>query len=233
MVKRMKSIKNKLMLIASLSAVLAAIVVIRALSRAVTVMGSINFNGMTIVVDAGHGGKDPGARSAAIDEDEINLKTAQKLKVLLESAGAEVIMIRESDVDLAPEGASHVKREDLKKRVEIMNQPQVTLFISIHCNISLDSRVQGSDVYYQKDNPDSYQRAQAIQGTLKAVTHSRLKPKTGDIYILKQTQTLGILAEIGFLSNQEDLARLQKEEYLEEIAYALFQGIDDFMKILQ
>ena len=233
MVKRMKSIKNKLMLIASLSAVLAAIVVIRALSRAVTVMGSVNLNGMTIVVDAGHGGKDPGARSAAIDEDEINLKTAQKLKVLLEGAGAEVIMIRESDVDLAPEGTSHVKREDLKKRVEIMNQPQVTLFISIHCNISLDSRVQGSDVYYQKDNPASYQLAQAIQGRLKAVTHSRLKPKTGDIYILKQTQTLGILAEIGFLSNQEDLARLQKEEYLEEIAYALFQGIDEFMKILQ
>lgn len=57
---------------------------------------------MTIVIDAGHGGKDPGARSQAIDEDEINLKTAKKLQRLLEGAGAEVIMIREEDVDLAP-----------------------------------------------------------------------------------------------------------------------------------
>ena len=60
-----------------------------------------------------------------------------------------------------------------------------------------------------------------------------LLPKTGNIYILKQTTTLGILAEIGFLSNGQDLAALQKDEHLDEIAYAIFQGIDDFVKILE
>lgn len=196
-------------------------------------MGNASLNGMKIVLDAGHGGKDPGARAAGIDEDEINLKAALKLKTLLESAGAEVIMIRETDVDLASEGAASVKREDLKKRVEIMNQPGVTMFISIHCNISLDRRVHGSEVYYQSQNEASHQLAAAVQGRLKTVTHSKLLPKTGDIYILKQTSTLGILAEIGFLSNSDDLAHLQKDEYLDEIVYAIYQGVDDFVKILQ
>lgn len=113
-------------------------------------------------------GKGSGARSQAIDEDEINLKTAKKLQRLLEGAGAEVIMIREEDVDLAPADAKNVKREDLKRRVEIMNQPQVTLFVSIHCNISLDSRVHGAEVYYQQGNENSHQLAAAVLERLPA-----------------------------------------------------------------
>ena len=159
--------------------------------------------------------RDPGARSQAIDEDEINLKTAKKLQRLLEGAGAEVIMIREEDVDLAPADAKNAKRADLKRRVEIMNQPQVTLFVSIHCNISLDSRVHGAEVYYQQDNENSHQLAAAVLERLRSVTNSKFQPKTGNIYILKQTTTLGILAEIGFLSNGQDLSALQKDEHLD------------------
>ena len=114
-----------------------------------------------------------------------------------------------------------------------MNQPEVTLFVSIHCNISLDSRVHGAEVYYQQDNENSHQLAAAVLERLRPVTNSKFQPKTGNIYILKQTTTLGILAEIGFLSNGQDLSALQKDEHLDEIAYAIFQGIDDFVKILE
>lgn len=231
--KTMKRLKRKCWATGSLIVLLIAALVMRAFGRAITVMSDTRLNGMTIVIDAGHGGKDPGARSQAIDEDEINLKTAKKLQRLLEGAGTEVIMIREEDVDLAPSDAKNVKREDLKKRVEIMNQPQVTLFISIHCNISLDKRVHGAEVYYQQGNENSHQLAAAVLERLRPVTQSKFQPKTGNIYILKQTTTLGILAEIGFLSNSQDLAALQKDEHLDEIAYAIFQGIDDFVKILE
>lgn len=225
--------KKKLVLMGIVLGLVCTVLVGKAIAKAVHVMSSPNLNGMRIVIDAGHGGKDPGARVKAIDEDEINLKTAKKLKALLEAAGAEVIMIREDDVDLASENAKSVKREDLKRRVEIMNQPGNTLFISIHGNISLDSRVKGAEVYYQNDKESSHQLAATILSRLKVVTHSKFLPKRGDIYILNNTDTIGVLVEIGFLSNPEDLAKMQKDEYLNEVAYGIYQGIDDFVKILE
>ena len=91
-------------------------------------------DGVEIVLDPGHGGKDDGARSNEAKEQEINLKIAQKLKKLLEEGGAHVTMTRDGAYDLASEGASNRKREDMKKRIELINQDKTDLFMSIHLN---------------------------------------------------------------------------------------------------
>ena len=92
-------------------------------------------------------GKDDGARSNEAKEQEINLKIAQKLKKLLEEGGAHVTMTRDGAYDLASEGASNRKREDMKKRIELINQDKTDLFISIHLNSYPNTSVKGAQAF--------------------------------------------------------------------------------------
>lgn len=204
-----------------------------AFSKALTVMSKQDLLGMVIAIDAGHGGHDPGAKGGNIFESELNLKVAKKLKHVLENAGAKIIMIRNEDIDLSKEGVRNIKRSDLSQRVEILDSPNITFFISLHGNISLDHRVKGSEAYYQEHNPASHELANNIQGFLRVVTSSKLQPKEGNYYILNQTKNLGVIIEYGFLSNDEDQKKLKQDKYLEDIVYAIYQGIALFTQNLQ
>lgn len=202
------------------------------LMRAFAVMNDQNLKGMTIVIDAGHGGNDPGARIQNQDEDEINLDLALKLASILKRAGAHVELTRSEDVDLSDEGAESIKQSDLKHRAELLNQEDVTLFVSLHCNTSADQRCTGSQVYYRKGDGFSRKLADMIQKHLRKVTSSKYIPASGDYYLLNQTQTCGALIEAGFLTNSADLARLQDDSYREDLAFAIYQGISEFLSIL-
>lgn len=205
----------------------------KSFDKAIAIMSAQRLKGTVIVIDPGHGGKDPGARSGSIDEDGINLEISLKLREILTSAGATVIMTRDEDYDLASESATNIKREDMQQRAEVLNQDNVTLFISIHGNISLDQSCSGAEAYYRQGDENSKNLATCILNRLKTVTGSRFQPKKGDFYLLNQTQTLGVLIEVGFLSNPSDLKRMQQASYQEELAYGIFEGINDFLKILQ
>lgn len=198
--------------------------------RAITVSGSNDLAGITIVIDAGHGGVDPGSSRGNVVEDEINLSIAKKLERILKEAGAEVIMIRDEDEDLSQEGASSKKQSDLKARVEIMNQENVTFFISLHGNISLDTTVKGAQVYYQSDHEQSQILAECVQQALKNTTSSKFIIKKGDYYILNNTKNFGILVEYGFLSNAEEREKLKDQKYQDTIAYNIYEGIIEYLK---
>ncbi len=201
--------------------------------RTLTVSLNQTLLGTTIILDAGHGGKDPGATVGGVNEDEINLAIVLELKELLIASGANVILTRDGDYDLAPDDATNVKQADFEKRVEILNDSSATLFISIHGNISLDQQCKGAEAYYRIDDINSEQLATSILHHLKEVSESHFLPKKGDFYLLNNTSTVGALIEVGFLSNSTDLARLQTTPYQEEIAFAIYQGINDFLSILQ
>lgn len=188
------------------------------------------FTGIVIVIDPGHGGNDPGARTKEVDEDKLNLQISLKLKEKLEKLGASVVLTRNDDYDLAQAGASNIKKSDMKERAKILDQENVALFLSIHGNISLDKKCSGAVVYYRIDDEISKQLAQCIMDELKPVTSSRYQIKKGDFYLLNNTNTLGVLIETGFLSNPQDLKKLQQNDYQSQLAEAIIDGIYHFLK---
>lgn len=181
-----------------------------------------------IVIDPGHGGKDQGASRDTIYEEDINFQVALYLKNLLEMQDVTVIMTRTMDVDLASNQSKNRKREDLQQRVIIMEDADV--FVSIHMNISLDTSVKGSQVFFGKGNEESEKLANTITTELKKLNQSKFEPKIGNYYILNETTTTGVLIECGFLSNEEEREKLTKSKYQEKIAYAICVGIMEYIK---
>ena len=196
-------------------------------------MNEHSLSSLVIVIDAGHGGYDPGARAGSVDEADLNLAVAKKLKKILEASKAEVRMIREEDIDLADEDTTSRKRSDLKKRIEIINQEDVLLFISIHMNTNSHHATHGSEVYYQDNNEYSRQLATLIQNRLKQVTNSKFPVKSGNYYLLNNSKKPGVIVECGFMTNDTDLNNLLQEKYQEDIAFGIYEGIKEFTKILQ
>lgn len=180
-------------------------------------------DGVEIVLDPGHGGKDDGARSNEAKEQEINLKIAQKLKKLLEEGGA---------YDLASEGASNRKREDMKKRIELINQDKTDLFMSIHLNSYPNTSVKGAQAFYAPKNEVSKVFADIVQKHFRALTQTKMTSKPGDYYILNNAQKIGSLVECGFLSNAEDRAKLITDEYQQKVAQTLYDSILEYFNFL-
>ena len=186
-------------------------------------------NGLVIVVDAGHGGKDNGASANFVVEDQLNLEVAMALKDVLELAGAEVVLTREADYDLASTYAKNRKKEDLKKRVEMIEEEDVVLFISIHMNTYENSSVSGAQVFYRVSDEASKALATLIQQEFKELMSSKLA-SVGNYYILNESTTPGVLVECGFMSNSSELVLLQESSYQTKIAYAIYRGIVEYVK---
>ena len=179
-----------------------------------------------------HGGKDDGARSNEAKEQEINLKIAQKLKKLLEDSGAHVTMTRDGAYDLASANASNRKREDMKKRVEIINNEKTDLFLSIHLNSYPNTSVKGAQAFYSPKNEVAKVFADIVQKHFKSLTRTKMTSKPGDYYILNNTAKIGALVECGFLSNPEDRANLIEDAYQQKVAQTLYDSILEYFNFL-
>lgn len=188
------------------------------------------YKGVVVVLDSGHGGKDDGARNSGVKEQDLNLEITLKLKEQLEGLGMKVILTREDGNDLASADANNRKKEDMLNRVNIINQKKVDFFISVHMNAYADSSVKGSQIFYDKGDEDSHLFASKIQEQIVKVTNSKMEVKTGDYYILKNSNKIGILLECGFISNAEDRENLSDSAYQEELCKAIKQGMMDFLK---
>lgn len=188
------------------------------------------YKGVVVVLDSGHGGKDDGARNSGVNEQDLNLEITLKLKEQLEGLGMKVILTREDGNDLASADASNRKKEDMLNRVNIINQKKVDFFISVHMNAYADSSVKGSQIFYDKGDEDSHLFASKIQEQIVKVTNSKMEVKTGDYYILKNSNKIGILLECGFISNAEDRENLSDSAYQETLCKAIKQGMMDFLK---
>lgn len=181
-----------------------------------------------IVIDAGHGGKDPG--KIGIDgqiEKEINLQIAEILKVFLEMDGFEVIMTRTDDNGLYDEDASNKKVQDMKRRIQMIEEADPLLVVSIHQNSYPESYVKGGQVFYYGTSTDSKSLAETIQKQLKKLdpeNHREAKANTS-YYLLKKTSKPIVIVECGFLSNPDEAQKLSDEHYQEKLAFKIFMGI--------
>lgn len=188
-----------------------------------------NGSEITIVVDAGHGGIDPGKIGVnnALEKD-INLSIALKLERNLKENGINVVMTRTDDNGLYKESDSNKKVVDMKNRLAIIEEAKPALAVSIHQNSYPDSTVSGVQVSYYKDSVRSREAAEIMQAQLIRT----LKPKkervakdNGSYYLLKKTSVPIVIVECAFMSNPTEAQLLTQDDYQEKVAWAIYMGI--------
>ena len=202
------------------------------------VLGKVNNRTYTIILDAGHGGEDGGAVGAdGTMEKDINLSIAKKLQQLLLVSGFNVKMIRDSDVSIYSDGMETIKEKkvsDLKNRLNIANESENNILISIHQNKFPQSQYNGTQVFYSENNPGSKELAENIResviGFLQPETKREPKPATKDIYILYNCKNVAVMVECGFLSNNAELQKLKDETYQDEMAFSIYCGFLEYIK---
>lgn len=175
--------------------------------------------GRHIAIDPGHGGIDSGASGNGVTEKDVNLSIALKLAAILKTSGAEVTLTREDDIDYYTKGKGG-KRNDLAKRVDIINQSGADFFVSIHVNSIRGGSLTGAQVFYGGKDPSSKILAEHVQLYLKNFPpgNKRHAKQDMDIIVLNATNIPGVLVETGFLSNQGEAARLLNNEYQQNMA---------------
>lgn len=184
---------------------------------------------LTVVIDPGHGGMDPGkvAVTGKLEKD-INLQIAMKLKKFLEAEDVKVIMIRETDKGLYSESSSNKKVQDIKKRCEIINNSGADLAVSIHQNSYHEEYVHGAQVFYHSKSEEGKKVAELIQKqiavTLDPENHREAKANSS-YYLLKNTKIPIVIVECGFLSNWKEAAVLEDPYYQEKAAWAIHLSI--------
>ena len=188
-------------------------------------------NQRVIVLDPGHGGLDNGASIAGVDEDEVNLKISFALKEELESRGATVYMTRTDDQDMTRRNYNYSKQDDMYLRALKIDEYQPDLFLSIHLNSS-NSSAWGSQVFYYKKSEDGKRLADSIHNQMKTLTGTRKNISSSSFYILRATQSLGVLIECGFLSNANERGQLKSRSYHKKLATVISDGIQDYFQAL-
>ena len=182
-----------------------------------------------IVLDAGHGGFDPGkvGINGALEKD-INLSIVKKLQALLEEKGFTVYLTREKDSLLAPVNSSNKKKDDMIARIEMITRLNPFFTISIHQNSFTNSSTSGPQVFYYKNSEESATMAQVIQDVLNTQlepSKKRTPQSNTNYYLLTKTPTPTVIVECGFLSNPAEADLLIQDDYQSRIANAIFLGI--------
>jgi N-acetylmuramoyl-L-alanine amidase len=179
-----------------------------------------------IILDAGHGGSDEGAKVHYFMEKRLTLMTTLLLRKYLEEMGYRVIMTRSKDVFIP-----------LHRRVSIANKTKAVLFASIHYNSSPSADAHGIEVFYHAGSDarrvkESRQLAVSVLGEL--ITHTSAYSrgvKSGNFHVIRETSMPAILVEGGFMTNNEERTSLRDKRYLEKISKGIALGIDKYLKL--
>lgn len=172
-----------------------------------------------VVIDPGHGGEDEGCTGEEITEKDINLKIALLVRSKLEDMGYQVIMTRETDCYVAKE-----------MRVQMANEYPADIYVSIHQNASEEQEANGVEVWYDgnDETKDSIRLARLLHQQTVRKTGASERELQGEsaLHVTQKTEMPACLIETGFLSNQEEREKLVTEEYQEQIAEGIAQGIE-------
>ncbi len=188
----------------------------------------------TVVIDAGHGGSDPGKVGVnGSIESEINLQITKKLKKYLEKKGIEVVLTRKDENGLYAEYDTNKKKSDMNKRCGIVNQIEPDILVSIHQNSYSSEGVKGAQVFFFKNSNDGEKLAKIIQNHLITEVdndNGRQHKENGNYYILKNVQCPAVIVECGFLSNYSEAELLVTDEYQEKLAVAIGNGMIEYLE---
>lgn len=191
------------------------------------VRASLPLSGKIIVVDAGHGGLDPGTVVGSIYEKNINLDIALKLEKKLSKLGASVVLTRSGDYDLSKPNANYRKKSDFDNRIKIINESKADYYLSIHLNYLSDSSYFGPQVFYNNKQNDNKDIATKLQDDLNKLLNSdrEVKKIPTKTYMYDKLKIKGVLIECGFLSNFKERSKLQNSEYQEKLAEVIAKSL--------
>lgn len=209
------------------------------IQRAVTTMTAPKKETPMIVLDAGHGGMDGGCSSVnEVPEKGINLNILLCLRDLLEMEGYTVKVTRDTDCSIHDdgiEGIANQKSSDMDNRLELFNQYDNAICISIHQNQFTDSAYSGAQMFYSDNVKGSSTLAQTLQDAFVA----QLQPENArevkqcgkELYLCYFSENPTVMAECGFLSNPEEAALLETEEYQQKVAFTIFSGLNQYFDV--
>ncbi|QGG49146.1 N-acetylmuramoyl-L-alanine amidase [Heliorestis convoluta] len=187
--------------------------------------------GKVVVLDAGHGGQDGGAKGKqGTLEKDINLQVAKRVAQYLEEYGVTVVMTREDDNNLVTGRWS--QRAELTKRVEKARAANADAYISIHCNSFPSPRWSGHQTFYQPGSEEGRRLALHIQNELtrRIGNKDKRQAKAEDYFVLRTSHCPAVMTEIGFLSNPAEEALLGTENHQKQIALGITAGILRFLE---
>ena len=203
-------------IIISIAIIVTSLLIVKVKNASADVMEYMPVSNKIVVLDAGHGGIDPGAmnKDKTILEKDINLEITKKLRDLIEASGGTVIMTRDKDVSLYEEEGNKTTRQKYNE------------------NLRNRKKYYGAQTFYPKGNDDGKELAQFVQDELKRVVDEdndrKIKPRD-DIYLLKNAKMPSILIECGFLSNEKESQLLADSKYQDKIAWAIYVGIQKYL----
>lgn len=178
-----------------------------------------------IILDAGHGGDDEGAKINFFQEKKITLSTVLLLKKHLDEMGYRIILTRSRDVFIP-----------LHRRVSIANRTRGVIFVSVHYNASQSREAKGVEVFYCLGKGSwkaqaSKKLATSVLSQLVEHTQAISRGiKAGNFHVIRETQMPAVLVEAGFITNLEERSFLRDKSYLEKIAKGIAVGIDKYLK---
>ena len=221
---RFLTIKKKtILIILSVLVALASVISVAAITT--SSMPKLEY---TIVIDAGHGGRDGGAigKNTGITESELNLMYAKELQSLCEDYGIGVVMTRSDMNGLYDESAPNKKRSEMERRKSIINGSGADIMISLHMNAFPLPSSNGAYVFYTKGSEQGLNLAKSVQTSLcQSFDNARQYVSVGDYFVLNYSTMPSVLVECGFLSNPQEEKNLQSKEYCEKFCYSLLAGI--------
>jgi N-acetylmuramoyl-L-alanine amidase len=188
-----------------------------------------------IVIDAGHGGADPGkiGVNGALEKD-INLSLAEKLRDLLVQKGYRIVMTRESDAGLYEESSVNKKVDDMQRRCQIIASANPAFTVSLHQNSYPSEDVSGAQVFYYTQSAEGETLANILQQSLISRVdpdNHRAAKANDSYYLLKKTPTPTVIVECGFLSNPAEAALLLDETYQYQLVRAIYMGILEYIEL--
>ncbi|QKS72387.1 N-acetylmuramoyl-L-alanine amidase [Paenalkalicoccus suaedae] len=183
---------------------------------------SPGLSGKTIVLDAGHGGTDPGAVAGGMNEKDLIFDVAKRAERLLTAAGANVVMTRDRDIFLS-----------LAERVRIAERSNADVFISVHANAFSNPAANGTETFYSTrySSQSSKKLAEDIHRIMVAKLQTTDRGvKEGNYHVIRETTMPSVLLELGFMTNSSDAQKLRTDAYRQRSAEAIFEGLQQYFK---
>ena len=149
---------------------------------------------------------------------DLNLEISKSLKKPLEKAGATVYLLREDDVDFSKDSDYLKKRSDLKRRINYIESKKSDIYLSVHLNWYSDYYYGGSEILYSTVNPLNYKLALNLTESLTDAGIKTREVKKTNLFLYNHTNTVGVLMECGFLSNEEERRKLLDDNYIDNLA---------------